>query len=443
MKNKVIWTEGMFLQPQHFQQHDRYVEGLINGRCLGLKAYDRGFYSLKIDDSLLKIGKFALVECRGIFQDGTPFNLPEDDDLPLPLDIPEDTRNEIIYLSLPLRRSGAGESDSKANADSLARYRIDEREIKDSNYGADKEAPLQIGRLKVRLMRQSDERSGYTNLGVARIVEVLADQNVIVDNQYIPANLNCIAISQLNSFLRELHGMLNTRGEALAGRISTAGHGGVAEIADFLLLQVVNRYQALFEHYANMSGLHPEAFYRTAIQLAAELATFFRPGKRADHLTGYNHDDLHATFAPLMAALRELLGKVHEPNAVKIGLSKPKFGIYAAKRPDVNLLHNAVFILAVNAQIPAETLRGQFPQQVKIGPVEMIQQLVNSALPGIALQALPVAPRQIPFHVDFTYFQLNKKDPLWEKMATSGGFAIHVGGKFPGLKMEFWAIRQG
>ena len=24
--NKVIWTEGMFLQPQHFQQHDRYTE---------------------------------------------------------------------------------------------------------------------------------------------------------------------------------------------------------------------------------------------------------------------------------------------------------------------------------------------------------------------------------------------------------------------------------
>ena len=23
--NKVIWTEGMFLQPQHFQQHDRFL----------------------------------------------------------------------------------------------------------------------------------------------------------------------------------------------------------------------------------------------------------------------------------------------------------------------------------------------------------------------------------------------------------------------------------
>ena len=24
-QNKVMWTEGMFLQPQHFQQQDRFV----------------------------------------------------------------------------------------------------------------------------------------------------------------------------------------------------------------------------------------------------------------------------------------------------------------------------------------------------------------------------------------------------------------------------------
>jgi type VI secretion system protein ImpJ len=88
-------------------------------------------------------------------------------------------------------------------------------------------------------------------------------------------------------------------------------------------------------------------------------------------------------------------------------------------------------------------LRSHFPLQVKIGPVEEIQQLVNSALPGISIQPLPVAPRQIPFHVGFTYFELNKHNPLWNKMTSSGGFAIHIGGNFPGLELEFWAIRKG
>lgn len=419
------------------------MEGLISERCLGLRPYDRGFYQLKTDSNLLKIGKFALTECRGTFPDGTPFNLPANDDLPVPLDIPEDTRNTIVYLAIALRRSGATETDNNANADSLARFRLDEREVKDNSCGAQSEAPLQIGKLKVRLLLQEEERSGYAYLGIAHIVEVRADHNIIVDDHFIPTNLNCLAVPRLQGFLRELHGLLNTRGEAIAGRVAAAGHGGVAEIADFLLLQLVNRYQLLFEHFANTSGLHPMDFYQTAIQLAGEMATFFRPEKRPARLAGYDHDDLKATFVPLMQELRDLLGKVHEPNAVQIPLSKPKFGVYAAKRPDLNLIHNAVFVLAANAQIPPETLRGHFPQQVKIGPVEEIQHLVNSAMPGITIQPLSVAPRQIPFHVGYTYFELNKQGPLWEKMETSGGFAVHVGGSFPGLKLEFWAIRKG
>jgi type VI secretion system protein ImpJ len=443
MNKKVIWSEGMFLQPQHFQQQDRYVEGLINGRCLGLRPYDRGFYQLKIDSNLLRTGKLSLTACRGIFPDGTPFDLPEQDELPQPLEIPVEVRDEIIFLGVPLRRMGGGETDSTANTDGLARYRIDERTVKDSTSRSESEAPLQVGELKTSLLSQKQERSGYACLAVTRVVEVRTDRTIVIDDNFIPPNLNCSAIPRLTGFLRELYGLLNTRGEAIAGRVAMAGHGGVAEIADFLLLQMVNRYQSLFEHFSNIPGLHPEVFYRSAIQLAGEMATFFRPDKRPVKLPMYDHDNLQATFAPLMETLRDLLGKVYEPTAIQIPLSKPKFGVFAAKRPDVNLIQSALFVLAANAQVPPDALRKLFPQQVKIGPVEQIQRLVNSSLPGITIHPLPVAPRQIPFHAGFTYFELNKQDPLWQKMTTSGGFAVHVGGNFPGLELEFWAIRKG
>jgi type VI secretion system protein ImpJ len=29
--SKVLWTEGLFLQPHHFQQADRYTEALVTG----------------------------------------------------------------------------------------------------------------------------------------------------------------------------------------------------------------------------------------------------------------------------------------------------------------------------------------------------------------------------------------------------------------------------
>jgi type VI secretion system protein ImpJ len=440
--SRVVWSEGMFLRPQHFQQHDRYIEAWVDGRCRGLRPFDWGFAALKLDPRQFAIGKLALTECRGIFPDGTPFNLPEDDALPLPLEVPEDVRNTVVYLSLPLRRPDSVEIDSEAFTDGLARFRLDEREVRDHNSGADGRFAVQIGALRTRLMLEHQERSGYACLGVARIVEVRADKTVVLDEEFIPPGLNCFGTGLLGGCLRELQGLLHTRGESLAGRVAEAGRGGVAEVADFLLLQMINRYEPLLEHLANAAALHPEDFYRLAVQLAGELATFYRASKRPIDFPVYRHDDLRNCFGPVMEELRQLLSMVLEQNAIQIPLSKPRFGVYAAKRPDAALLERAVFVLAANAQLPPEALRTHFPPQVKIGPVEDIQQLVRSALPGIAVHPLQVAPRQIPFHAGFCYFELDKHTDLWKKMAASGGFAIHIGGNFPGLELEFWAIKK-
>jgi type VI secretion system protein ImpJ len=100
-----------------------------------------------------------------------------------------------------------------------------------------------------------------------------------------------------------------------------------------------------------------------------------------------------------------------------------------------------VFVLAVGAELSPEVIRKRFPEQVKVGPVEQIRQLVNLQLPGIALRPMPVAPRQIPYHAGFTYFELDKGSEFWKQMEGSGGFAFHVAGQVPGLELEFWAIR--
>ncbi|MGN6668502.1 MAG: type VI secretion system baseplate subunit TssK, partial [Trinickia sp.] len=91
--NKVVWSEGMLLQPQHLQQHDRYVRAQIDARCASLRPYAFGFSELAIDLEQLKLGRIALTACAGVLPDGSPFRLPADDDLPLPLAVPEDARD--------------------------------------------------------------------------------------------------------------------------------------------------------------------------------------------------------------------------------------------------------------------------------------------------------------------------------------------------------------
>ena len=83
----------------------------------------------------------------------------------------------------------------------------------------------------------------------------------------------------------------------------------------------------------------------------------------------------------------------------------------------------------------------RFPTQAKLGPVEKIRELVNLQLPGIALRPLPVAPRQIPFHAGFSYFELDNAGELWKQLDSSGGLGIYVTGDFPALELSLWAIR--
>ncbi len=441
--NKTVWSEGMFLRPQHFQQHDRYIENLLRERCGGLQPYDWGIKTLKIDVKHLTMGKFSLAECSGIFPDGTPFNLPVDDALPLPIDIPIDVQNNIIYLSLPLQQPGGVEVDTDENPNNLARYHAAELEVRDANVATNATSPVMIARLHTTLLLERQERAGHVCIGIARVIESRIDKNIILDEYYIPPNLDCKSISHTRGYIKELYGLLHTRGVALGGRASEAGRGGVAEISDYLLLQLVNRVEPLFEHLQNIPALHPESFYRTAIQLAGELSTFCKANKRPISFLPYVHDDLQKTFKQVMDELRDLLSSVLEQNAIFIPLTAAKFGIRGAKVPDPNLLKDAVFVLAVSAQVSIEQLRSGFPTQVKIGPVEQINLLIRNALPGITIQALPVAPRQIPYHAGFAYFELNKQSELWKQMLQSGGFAIHIAGEFPGLELEFWAIKNG
>ncbi len=440
--NKVIWSEGLFLRPQHFQQHDRYIENLIHEKCESLQTLGWGFTELTIDKNLLPLGKFALSACRGILPDGTPFNAPDDATLPTPLTLQEELHNEIVFLTLPLKRPGMADTEISHTADDLTRFTSSEVDIEDNNAGHSSTASVLLGNPKIKLMRESEDCNLFTTLGIARVMESSPDKGIILDNAYIPPCLHCAASPKIQDFMTELEGLLHHRGNALANRVSDSGHGGVSEVADFLMLQLVNRIEPLITHLSGQPRLHPEFFYRIALQIAGELATFTRREKRPAPLPPYRHNDLQGTFTPLLKDLRESLSMVLEQNAISVSLEERKYGVRVANLADTTLLKTCHFILAVSADVRVEELQSHFPAHVKIGSVEYIRQLVNSGLPGIDLHLLPVAPRQIPYHAGHSYFELDRTSRYWQGLDQSSAFAIHVAGDFPGLKMELWAIKE-
>lgn len=441
--DKVIWSEGMFLRTQHFQQFDRYVERLVRARVEGLRPHAWGLTEYALNREMLRTGRFALLEAAGVFEDGTPFALPGGAGLPTPLEIPESVRNQVVYLGVPLHQPGAPEFSLEAGADTPARFSAQEFEATDAIQGAAGIARLTVGTLRLRYLLESDDRAGYACIGLGRIVEVASDKNILLDERYIPPVLKCAASSQLVGFVTEIIGMLHTRGETLAARAAASGtRAGVGQLSDFLLLQVVNRYEPLFAHLNAGNLMHPETFYMQGLELAGELATFTAASKRPPAFPPYRHDDLQRTFGALMAELRQSLSAVLEQTAINIPLQERKYGMRAGVIADKSLLKTAAFYLSVKADMPPEVLRRNFPAQVKIGPVEQIRELVNVALSGIAVRPLPVAPREVPFYPGASYFELDRSSPYFAQLATSGGIALHLAGDFPSVTMELWAVKS-
>ncbi len=442
LSSKVIWSEGMFLNPQHFQQYDRYVERYIDAKCSALGAYGWGLQSWELDQQLLNLGKLSVLQGQGVFPDGTPFNFPEVDDAPPVLELPEGLHNTLVYLAVPVRRAGAVDVSRDDDTQALARYYVSEVSARDVTSDGGDTRPVDVGKLRLRLMLETEDLSGYACIGVLRIAETRDDHKVLVDDQYLPTCLDVSAAAKLGGFLPELGGLLHHRGEAIAGRLADARRGGTAEIADYMMLQMINRFEPLINHLAQMRNLHPVVLFQQLLLMAGELSTFVAKDKRPPDFAPYRHDQLQETFLPLMSTLRTYLSMVYEQTAIALPLEEKKYGIRVAELSDRSLLNSASFVLAVRADVAEETLRSRLPAQIKIGPVERIRQLVNAAMPGIEIKPLPVAPRQIPYRSGYAYFELEKRSAFWKEMSMSGGFALHVGGDFPGLEMEFWAIRQ-
>jgi type VI secretion system protein ImpJ len=322
------------------------------------------------------------------------------------------------------------------------RTSVTELEVRDAAAGSSTPALVEVAALRTRLMAEREAADGFARVPVAHIVEIRTDKHVVLEDRFMPTVLDARAAPRLATFMTELLGLLHQRGDALGTRVTATGRSSSAEIADFLLLQSINRAEGLLAHLVESGLLHPEDLYRFCVALAGDLATFTTASRRRATFPRYRHERLRESFEPVIAALRASFAVVIESNAIPIPITAKKYGVSVATVADRTLFTSAVFILAARAELPADELRKRFPAQLKIAPAETLPNSVNLQLPGLPINSIPVAPRQIPVHAGFVYFELDQSNEIWSKLAASGGIGLHVAGEFPGLALEFWAIRS-
>lgn len=311
-----------------------------------------------------------------------------------------------------------------SSAKPLTRYITFEQEVDDCNALSVGQAAVQFGKLRLRLMLESDLSAEWT---------AMATVKVRLDGSYIPPMLNSVAHPQLYEYLSDMLGLLEQRSQQIGQRLQQPGRFNTADVTDFMLLALINHHFGQVSHLKNVPLLHPEQLFASWLAFASELTTWTPQRFPDGSLPVYDHDELAWCFGKLMLMLRQGLSQVLEENAIQLPLTERSHGLNVATVPDSAM---------VRANVPGEALQTHFPAQMKVAPVTKIRDLVQLQLPGMVLRAMPVAPPQIPWHAGYSYFELEKGSELWQEMEKSGTFALHLAGDFPGLAMEFWAIRS-
>lgn len=439
---KPLWLEGMFLRPQHLQQHDRWVEATLEQRVLDLQPYSWGLRSIEIDTDSLAIGQFQVTAADAVLPDGTVFSTTKNGTIASARQLTVDDQGKKVYLALPLKSAGQlelGETEKE-----LRRYSRRATNARNTNEGDKPEANIAVGALTARLVLEGDSLDETAHLPIAEIDTVSTQGEIKLSETFIPPILTAGASAHLISQVEQVRSLLRKRGEMLASNTSGQGETTRSGVVDLMALSVTNHYEVIFGHIA-ASGRHaPEQVYRDFIGLIGAFAAFGADNRRPPELPAYDHLDLRLTFQRLVSILEGLLSFVVEQNAVNIPLSKRDYGVWLGETSNKMVYSEGrSFILIAHANVSLEVLRTQMPIQIKVGPVEKIRELVNLQLPGVAITPLSVAPRQIPYVQNAVYFELDVENELWPQMQSSAAFALHLSGDYPGLGLELWAVHKG
>ena len=442
MTERPVWSEGLFLRPQHFQAAGDAASAAVHARFDGAQAHPWGIVELALSDDLAQGAQAGLERLVAVLPDGEVINIPGSLPPPAPFDIDDQVRGEILYLTLPARQDGAVAFAYPGARDAgIARYHVVEREMLDMTDPDRAQDIIEVGLPNLRFGLEEADLAGRIKIGLARVKE-LAGKRIVWDEAYIPPCLDLKASPALTGFLIDILGRLDSRQDELSSRAVEGTQGGTETFAAYLLLQLLNRWQPVLRHYQRLDRVHPERLFTAFVGFAGELATFTRADRRPQQFPDYSHENLEMCFKPVMEALRAGLSTEFTRSAVQLELKLLQPGAYISTITDRTLYDQGRFYLAMSSRRPADDIRRSAPSVIKIGSVAKMQQLVQAALPGVPLTPVSSPPPQIRVMPNYIYFELDRASPDWRDFATAPALGLHIAGEWPELDLELWCVRR-
>lgn len=445
--SRVVWSEGMYLSPHHFQVQSRYFEDSIRFATSSLWFESFGLVGCGLDAEALRNGTVSLIHARGVFPDGLAFNMPECDPLPPPRTsindaFPPNRDSMTVYLAIPGRQlNGLNCVEANGSMPPNVRYVAETTMKHDETTGID-EKPVRLGRKNVQILLDTESLDGKQTVAIARVVRD-GSGHFIFDPAFIPPCVQISGSERLMTILHRLVEILDEKAESIT-RGGQAGGKSWAEystrdIANFWFLHAVNTAVAPLRHLLLSKRGHPEELYMEMSRLGGALCTFaIESHPRSIPL--YDHLKLTETFDALDRHIRQHLETIVPTNCVSIPLKAAENYFWDGAITDQRVLDRSRWVLAIQSPVGEVDLISKTPALVKICSTIFVRKLVEKALPGLGLTHLQIPPAAISARADTQYFSVSKAGPCWDHMVATRQVGVYVPGELPKPNLELLVV---
>lgn len=444
---KVVWYEGMKLDPHHFQQADRYNQYYVNSRLGLINPNLWGLNEFQIDSAALAGGIFGLVKCSGIMPDGFAYNMPENDPLPKSKNFEElfsATAEKLdVYLAIPVENDSGNncQIDESPNYNNT-RYHLQNIEVLDFNSGTNLRN-IGITRPNFQFKFGDESLEEYSSVKIGEIARS-SDGKFTMDKNFIVPALTISSSASLMEMIRELLGNLVSKSKELRNQTTIVKPElSLTQVEILLILQAVNNFIPLLNYFYTSRHLHPENLYILLLNLAGQLSTFSNLGIKTSEYPAYNHKHLSEIFRQVNDDINAMLQveKTLERKDIVIPLRKQAETLFIGQLSPNQI--QAQFFLVVSGEIPEKKIITELPKNIKISSYEEIFAVNQAGIQGVTIEYIARPPSGVAVHDKTHYFKINKEGRFWDKIAAKNNIAFFLASEFKMLQMELVLLLPG
>lgn len=442
MERPLYWHQGLFLQPQHFQYSEVFLQSLLTPLHRYLQPYWWGVGKLDLPKVISGDVFGKPHQGEFLFPDGTYAVIPDNalmQSRSFKDDWMEEDKPLTVYVGLK-KWDPAGENvvvvprlDDLSSVTSRF-VTTEDPEPADDLHSKGPSAEIRRLHYVLKLVWETEKDlfSDYTLIPIARL-ERSGDEIALSEKFVFP----CLSIGASDILLRlvkEVRDQIASRGYQLESYKRERGiHSaefGARDMVYLLTLRSLNRYISKLYHVTETPRVHPWQVYGILKELIGELSSFSETVNVLGEEDGvrlapsYDHQDLWKCFMAAQSLATRLLDEITAGPEYVVPLLYD--GAFYSSDLHPGMFESGLrYYLVVKTGEELPPIIQSVEKIAKMSSREDLPIRVARALPGIKLAHLPLPPQELPRRSDSLYFEINRHSDLWDHLVKGHNMALY------------------